>query len=151
MNKAAVISSLINEDNFLTNIKASDHMFQADEPLAAGGTDLATDPLSMALGALGACTAMTLKIYYAHKGIDWQNIEVHVSSELISINKDTAPELHIAMANNGKIRKVLKTIYIKSDISDKLLERTAIIAEKCPVNLMMKNSCLMDLQIKRVL
>ncbi|MCH8569226.1 MAG: OsmC family protein [Balneolales bacterium] len=149
MDTTPVISTLINENKFLTSIKTVNHTFSADEPIEAGGTDTAPDPVKLALGALGACTAMTLKMYYKHKKTEWSQIDVHVKSELISIDKEKDSEALVRMANNGKVRKVTKTIYIRSDMDDKLLSRASIIAEKCPVNLMMKNSCLMETIVNR--
>lgn len=145
-----VVSTLLNENNFYTTIQAGKHKLEGDEPKNLGGTDKAVDPLSMSLAALGACTAMTLKIYYAHKQTDWEKIEVEVSSELEIIDKKSASEEMLAMANNGKVRKITKVISIKSDMDDKLLGRAALIAEKCPVNLMMKRSCPMETIIKRI-
>lgn len=150
MANVPVVSTLLNENSFLTDIKAGNHQFQSDEPVDLGGSDKATDPMSMALASLGACTAMTLKIYYAHKQTSWDKIDVHVNSELQHIDKSTAPEDVLSMANNGKVRTITKVIHIKSDMDDKLLERAAIIADKCPVNLMMKKGCKMETIIKRI-
>lgn len=149
MNTEPVISSLKNENKYLTDVKTSRHHFQIDEPERVGGTDKAPDPVDISLGALGACTAMTLKMYYLHKELDWSQIDVHVRSELRKIDKETASEEMKAMANNGKVRHIEKTIYIKSEMEDKMIERAAMISEKCPVNLMMKNSCQMETIVKR--
>lgn len=145
-----IISVLESKNGFYTDIKAGHHQLFADEPIEAGGTDKAADPLSLALSGLGACTAMTLKIYFAHKKIEWETIEVHITQELIAIDKETASDELIAMANNSKVRKIYKKIYIKSDMEDKLLGRAALIAEKCPVNLMMKRSCPMETEVVRL-
>ena len=150
MSAEPIISSLKNENKFLTDVKTPRHEFQIDEPERVGGTDKAPDPVEMSLGALGACTAMTLKMYYVHKKVDWTQIDVHVHSELRKIDKETASEAVQAMANNGKVRYVKKTIYIDSDMDEKSLERASIIAEKCPVNLMMKNGCMMETVVERV-
>ncbi|AXJ00325.1 putative redox protein [Cyclonatronum proteinivorum] len=145
-----IISVLESKNGFFTDIKAGNHQLIADEPEDMGGTDKAADPLSIALSALGACTAMTLKIYFAHKKLNWEKIEVHITHELLSIDKNSASDELIAMANNGKVRKLYKKIYIKSDMEDKLLNRASIIAEKCPVNLMMKRSCPMETEVIRL-
>ena len=147
MDAQPVIASLVNENKFLTDVKTARHEFQIDEPEKVGGSDAAADPVDVALGALGACTAMTLKMYYAHKKLDWTQIDVHVRSELRKIDKETASEELKAMANNGKVRYVNKTIYITSDMDEKMIERAGLIAEKCPVNLMMKNGCVMETNV----
>lgn len=149
MNTEPIISSLKNENKFLTDVKTSRHQFQIDEPERVGGTDQAPDPVEIALGSLGACTAMTLKMYYAHKNLDWTQIDVHVRTELRKIDKETASEELKSISNNGKVRYIEKTIYIKSDMDDKMIERAAMIAEKCPVNLMMKHGSQMETIVKR--
>jgi len=144
-----VISSLENKNKFLTNIKTGKHHFSADEPESAGGTDQAADPISLALGSLGACTAMTLKIYYDFKKIDWNKIEVQITSGLEAIDAESVSEATRKIAVNGKVRRIKKTILITSDMEDKMLERAAVIAEKCPVNQMMKHGAVMQTTIQR--
>lgn len=144
-----VISTLHSKDQFFTSIQSGSHQLSSDEPESVGGTDKAADPISLAMGSLGACTAMTLKIYYEFKKISWEKIEVQITSKLETIDKENASEATKAIASNGKVRQIHKTIIITSDMDDKMLERAAIIAEKCPVNLMMKHGTIMHTTIQR--
>ncbi len=145
-----VISTLYKEEKFFTHIKTETHHFSADEPESAGGEDESPDPVTLALGSLGACTAMTLKIYYDFKETPWEKIEVMITSKVENIDKETASEATKAAAHNGKVRHINKKILITSDMDDKKLERATVIAEKCPVNLMMKNSTIMHTIVERV-
>ncbi len=46
------------------------HVWNADEPLEAGGTDTAPNPYEMLLlGSLAACTCITISWYCQHKQI----------------------------------------------------------------------------------
>ncbi|HIY71251.1 MAG TPA: OsmC family protein, partial [Candidatus Luteimonas excrementigallinarum] len=62
------------------------HRWQADEPEALGGGDTAPDPMQLTLSALGACTAITLKMYAARK--QWPLDDVLVD---LALNPDGKP------------------------------------------------------------
>ncbi|MGH9837389.1 MAG: OsmC family protein [Blastocatellia bacterium] len=50
---------------FRAKITAGNHTLVADEPESAGGTDEGMSPYELLLASLGACTAMTLRMYIA--------------------------------------------------------------------------------------
>src|SRR3954470_10736847 len=52
---------------YRTDVTVGRHTFIADEPLNAGGADTGPTPYDYLLGALGACTAMTIHMYAARK------------------------------------------------------------------------------------
>jgi len=51
------------------------HTWTADEPVDLGGTDIGPTPYELLLGALAACTCMTLALYCRHKGIRLDGVE----------------------------------------------------------------------------
>jgi putative redox protein len=53
--------------NFAVNVEAGRHTLVSDEPVEVGGDDLGMGPYDLLLGGLGACTAMTLRLYARHK------------------------------------------------------------------------------------
>jgi OsmC-like protein len=55
------------EGKFQNLVVTSRHGLIADEPAAAGGLDTGPNPYDYLSIALGACTAMTLRIYAEHK------------------------------------------------------------------------------------
>src|SRR5919202_4914152 len=62
---------------FRTDLSVRGHAFVADEPASARGGDEGPTPYDYLLGALGACTAMTMRMYAARKG--WPLEEAVVS------------------------------------------------------------------------
>ena len=47
---------------YVVHIRTGHHAFAADEPVKSGGGDTAANPTQLALGSLGACTALTLRM-----------------------------------------------------------------------------------------
>src|SRR5207253_1189090 len=63
---------------FQQEIKAGRHRLMADEPMAAGGLDSGPNPYDLLLAALGACTAMTLRLYAGRKSLPLDRVTVQL-------------------------------------------------------------------------
>ena len=53
---------------YIENITVGPHTLQVDEPVALGGGDSAPTPYELLLGALGACTAITVRMFAERLG-----------------------------------------------------------------------------------
>jgi putative redox protein len=61
------------------SISVGSHAVRADEPVDIGGGDSGPTPHELLLSALGACTAITLRLYAARKGWPLTDVTVRVT------------------------------------------------------------------------
>jgi putative redox protein len=111
-------ATLDSESGFAQKIHTGHHHLTADEPEHAGGTDSGPSPYGLVLSGLGACTAITLRMYAARKG--WELGALHV-------------ELRMFKDADGKNERIERTIRVGGALSDEQRARLAEIAEKTPV------------------
>lgn len=105
------------------------HRLAADEPVAAGGSDLGPNPYDFLLAGLGACTSMTLRLYADHKKWPLERVSVTLSHEKIH-----AADCEDCETREGKIDRIERSIAIEGPLDDAQRQRLLEIAEKCPVH-----------------
>lgn len=94
--------------------------WQMDEPLELGGTDKAPTPMEAAMGALGGCIAITLRMYAQRKEWDLGEINVEIN-QVKNENNETVIHKKITFGNQDKL-------------TESQLKRLNIISSKCPVS-----------------
>lgn len=115
--------------DFLEKISAGRHVLQADEPVSAGGQDGAPNPYELLLAALGACKAITLRMYAKRKR--WPLEEVHVN---LSHAKVHAEDCANCNSDASLIDRIQVEIRLVGDLSTGQRRALLAIAEKCPVH-----------------
>lgn len=124
----AQASAHIGRDRYRTEISAGGHAITADEPPALGGQGVGPAPYDLLLASLGACTAITLRMYADHKGWPLESLEVSL-------------RLH------GKDERRIDRILAITGLDAEQKARLADIAERTPVTLTLKNGLPIDTRL----
>jgi len=148
--KPTASASLPSNESMKTDISIRDFSVVSDEPESEGGTDQGPSPVKMALGSLAACTSMTVKMYIEHKGWEVGSIQTDVYYDIKLIkDKDQLSEEEQKHVVNSRLRRIKKIIRVEGDFDDAQIKRMRIIAGKCPVNLLMIKSCMIEDVVER--
>jgi putative redox protein len=122
------------KEGFRTRITAGKHTIIADEPKGVGGTDEGPSPYDLLLAALGACTAMTLKMYVDRKKLPITDVEVLLTFDRIHID-DCESCVKEERMNGQEIQHISRLIYVTGDLTEEQKERLLYIAGRCPVHI----------------
>lgn len=124
-----VCTATLGPSGFLTEIIAGGHTLHADEPLEQGGTDQGPNPFDLLVAALGACTAMTLRMYAQRKGYALEGVTVTCRHKKIP-----AESCADCVTKIGKVDIIERTIQLKGPLDAATREELLHIAERCPVH-----------------
>lgn len=97
--------------------KAGGHLVRSDEPLDMGGENSGPPPHDLLLSALGACTAITLRLYARRKGWLLRNARVQLAAE-----------------HRDGVFHIRETIVLEGDLDAAQRARLMEIAGRCPVH-----------------
>lgn len=111
------------------------HEWTGDEPEAQGGDDAGPTPYELLLGALAACTCITVSMYCQRKGWDFDAISVEYTYDRVHADdcddcEDKPDEF---------LDRVRSRIFIDGRFTDEQRERLREIAQRCPVHKTLEN------------
>jgi putative redox protein len=115
--------------NLRQEIDVGAHTFYADEPADAGGDNAGPTPYDLLLGALGACTSMTLLMYARRKGWPLEDVELRLSHR-----RDYARDCEECDTKPMQIDQIERRISLKGRLDQSQRDRLLEIAQKCPVH-----------------
>ena len=110
------------------DIRAGHHTWRADEPPGVGD-DTGPTPYDLLLGALGACTSMTLRMYADRKGWPLDRIAVTLTHQRHHAEDGRDCERKPCMIDHFE-----RVITLDGPLNDDQRTTLVAIAEKCPVH-----------------
>lgn len=121
------------DHKFAQHISTTSHYWLADEPLNLGGSNLGPDPYEHLLAGLGACTAMTLRMYAQRKKLPIEHIKVTLAHKRNYQNDCSDLE------NRNGIEAIVRDISYRGELDDSQRTRLLEIADLCPVHKTLNN------------
>jgi uncharacterized OsmC-like protein len=114
---------------FQQAVMAGPHRILADEPVSVGGLDTGLNPYELVVAGLGACTAMTIRLYAARKNLPLERVTVTLKH-----GKVHAADCESCETKDGMIDRIERAIAFTGDLDDDQRKRLMEIADKCPVH-----------------
>jgi uncharacterized OsmC-like protein/alpha-beta hydrolase superfamily lysophospholipase len=117
------------EGKFAQEVTMGRHRLRADEPVAVGGGDTGPNPYELLLAGLGACTAMTVRMYADLKKIPLERVSVELKHEKVH-----AKDCVDCETRDAKLDHVDRVLTFEGVLDDAQRARLLEIANKCPVH-----------------
>lgn len=108
----------------------------ADEPVALGGSDLGPTPYQFLSVALGACTAMTLRMYARRKRLPLERVVVDVTHDKVHATDSD----DVQAGAHRRVDLFRRTIALTGDLTAEQRARLVEIADLCPVHRTLEQS-----------
>jgi len=125
--RGAVLARLL--ERFTTAIQAGPHALLADEPPDVGGADRGATPYDLVLAGLGACTAMTLRMYADRKEWPLAGARVHLThAKVHAADCDDCDE------NERTLDRIERRVTLEGELDEAQRARLLEIADRCPVH-----------------
>lgn len=130
------------EGKFTNQVFVGPHVIRADEAVAAGGLDTGLSPYDLLCASLGACTAMTLRMYADLKSIPLERVSVELKHDKIH-----AADCAECETREGRIDRIERLIALEGNLEPQHRARLLEIADKCPVHRTLHSEVLIRTQL----
>jgi putative redox protein len=111
-----------NKTKVVHEIEVDGHILLSDEP-QPGGDDAGPDPHELMLAGLGACQAITLRLYCDRKEWDLGEVTVTLKSERVS---------------NG-IERITSNMTATGNLNEEQAQRLQEVMSRCPLSKLLKS------------
>ncbi len=119
----------IGAQGFVCDIDAGGHPLAADEPVALGGGDQGPSPYQLLNAALGACTAMTLRMYAERKKLPLEGVRVRLEHAKVH-----AQDCADCPQESSRVDVIEREIELEGELDAAARQRLLEIADRCPVH-----------------
>lgn len=136
------ITAHLDASGFRTEILANGHSLIADEPVSVGGTNTGPTPYDLLVAGLGACTAMTLRMYADRKAWPLEAITVRLRHQKIH-----AADCATCVDKTVKVDHIARELHLTGPLSDEQRRRLAEIADRCPVHRTLESEIVVDTKL----
>jgi putative redox protein len=123
------VRASIGPQGFTTELSAGKHRLVADEPVKVGGADKGPTPYDYLLAGLGACTAMTLRMYADRKKWPLDGVAVALAHRKIH-----AQDCRECETEKGYVDRLERELEFFGDLAADQRKRLLEIADRCPVH-----------------
>ncbi len=124
MAKRSVIVQESGDGPYSEVVTVGPHLSRADEDEAFGGGDAGPSPYEYVMAGLGACTAMTLRMYATRRGWPLAQVTVTVSHKVV-----------VSAGQEGPKDRFERVIRVEGDaLTEEQRSHLLEIADKCPVS-----------------
>jgi putative redox protein len=118
----SIVRTAIGVTPYAVTVKAGQHTLISDEPADHGGRGAGPTPYDLVLAGLGACSAITLRMYADRKQLTIRSLEIN-----LSFHKE------------GERSIIRRIVHLDADLTPEQRARFADIIERTPVTLTLKN------------
>ena len=123
----------LGSENYLMEIKTTNHTVMVDEPESIGGSNQYPNPAQYLLSALASCTAITIKMYADNK--KWNVGEINVDVKMKEV-----------ISSGKTIKKIVKAVQFENPLEDAQIERLLTIGSKCPISKLLEQPVEMEFE-----
>lgn len=124
--------SVVLDAGYKVRSRTHSHVIVSDEPKDLGGTDLGPNPYELLLTSLGACAAITLRMYAERKGWPLETVQIDLHHE--KVYRKDCEACVTEGAENEKLDVIRRDVRIVGDLDDAQRKRLEEMIVRCPVH-----------------
>ena len=113
---------------FQQAVTAGSNRLLANEPASVGGLGSGPSHYDLLLDSLGACTAMTIRLYAERKSLGLRRVGVALRHRKVH-----AADCAECETREGKLDEIAREIALEGDLAPEERTRLLEIADRCPV------------------